>query len=224
MPAGLSRIAASANAPMAAIADRAAPFYGDAVPPRSGAHAGRRQADLAQFRAQDRRLQRRLDDGRIPGRGNRAISAQVGAGRVICGLSGGVDSAVAAVLIHEAIGERLTCVFVDHGLLRLGEAEEVVGLFRGHYNIPLVHVEAGELFLGALTGVTDPEEKRKIIGRLFIDDVRARGQRDRRRRTGMPEFLAQGTLYPDVIESVSFSGGPSVTIKSHHNVGGFPSA
>ena len=145
------------------------------------------------------------------------IRAQVGKGRVICGLSGGVDSAVAAVLIHEAIGEQLTCVFVDHGLLRLGEAEQVVTLFRDSYNIPLVHVEAEELFLGALDGVTDPEDKRKTIGKLFIDVFEAEAK-----KIGGAEFLAQGTLYPDVIESVSFTGGPSVTIKSHHNVGGLP--
>jgi GMP synthase (glutamine-hydrolysing) len=136
---------------------------------------------------------------------------------VICGLSGGVDSAVAAVLIHEAIGDQLTCVFVDHGLLRLAEAEKVVALFRGSYNIPLVHVEAGELFLKELAGVTDPETKRKIIGKLFIDVFDREAA-----KIGGAEFLAQGTLYPDVIESVSFSGGPSVTIKSHHNVGGLP--
>ena len=136
---------------------------------------------------------------------------------MICGLSGGVDSAVAAVLIHEAIGDQLTCVFVDHGLMRSGEAEQVVTLFRDHYNIPLVHVDAQDLFLGALEGVTDPEVKRKTIGRLFIDvfDEEAK-------KIGGAEFLAQGTLYPDVIESVSFTGGPSVTIKSHHNVGGLP--
>src|SRR5499425_3599148 len=145
------------------------------------------------------------------------IRAQVGSGRVICGLSGGVDSAVAAVLIHEAIGEQLTCVFVDHGLLRLAEAEKVVALFRHSYNIPLVHVEAEALFLGALAGVTDPELKRKTIGRLFIDVFEAEAK-----KLGGADFLAQGTLYPDVIESVSFSGGPSVTIKSHHNVGGLP--
>jgi GMP synthase (glutamine-hydrolysing) len=145
------------------------------------------------------------------------IRAQVGKGRVICGLSGGVDSAVAAVLIHEAIGEQLTCVFVDHGLLRLGEAEKVVALFRDSYNIPLVHVEAEALFLGALAGVTDPEVKRKTIGKLFIDVFEAEAK-----KLGGAEFLAQGTLYPDVIESVSFTGGPSVTIKSHHNVGGLP--
>jgi GMP synthase (glutamine-hydrolysing) len=145
------------------------------------------------------------------------IRAQVGKGRVICGLSGGVDSAVAAVLIHEAIGDQLTCVFVDHGLLRLAEAETVVDLFRHHYNIPLVHVDASKQFLGELSGVTDPEQKRKIIGKLFIDvfDVEAK-------KIGGADFLAQGTLYPDVIESVSFTGGPSVTIKSHHNVGGLP--
>jgi GMP synthase (glutamine-hydrolysing) len=145
------------------------------------------------------------------------IRAQVGRGRVICGLSGGVDSAVAAVLIHEAIGEQLTCVFVDHGLLRLNEAETVVDLFRHHYNIPLVHVDASKLFLGELAGVTDPEAKRKTIGRLFIDVFDAEAK-----KIGGADFLAQGTLYPDVIESVSFTGGPSVTIKSHHNVGGLP--
>src|SRR5580698_3807750 len=145
------------------------------------------------------------------------IRRQVGKGRVICGLSGGVDSAVAAVLIHEAIGEQLTCVFVDHGLLRLGEAEKVLALFRGHYNIPLVHVDASDMFLKALAGITDPETKRKTIGALFIDVFEQEAK-----KIGGAQFLAQGTLYPDVIESVSFTGGPSVTIKSHHNVGGLP--
>ena len=138
-------------------------------------------------------------------------------GRVVCGLSGGVDSAVAAALIHEAIGERLTCIFVDTGLLRGGEAEEVVRLFRGHYNIPLIHKDSGDLFLGKLAGITDPEQKRKIIGATFIDVFDEEAH-----RIGGVEFLAQGTLYPDVIESVSATGGPSVTIKSHHNVGGLP--
>jgi len=145
------------------------------------------------------------------------IRAAVGKARVICGLSGGVDSAVAAVLIHEAIGDQLTCVFVDHGLMRSGEADEVVGLFREAYNIPLVHVEAEALFLDGLAGITDPEAKRKFIGRTFIDVFEGEA-----RKIGGAEFLAQGTLYPDVIESVSFTGGPSVTIKSHHNVGGLP--
>ena len=145
------------------------------------------------------------------------IRAQVGNGRVICGLSGGVDSAVAAVLIHEAIGDQLTCVFVDHGLMRAGEAEQVVSLFRGSYNIPLVHVDASTDFLGGLAGVTDPEKKRKFIGAEFINVFEAEAK-----AIGGADFLAQGTLYPDVIESVSFTGGPSVTIKSHHNVGGLP--
>ncbi|WP_066652179.1 MULTISPECIES: glutamine-hydrolyzing GMP synthase [Sphingomonas] len=145
------------------------------------------------------------------------IRAQVGQGRVICGLSGGVDSAVAAVLIHEAIGSQLTCVFVDHGLMRSGEADQVVSLFRGHYNIPLVHVNAETLFLNGLAGLTDPEAKRKFIGKTFIEVFE-----DEAKKIGGADFLAQGTLYPDVIESVSFTGGPSVTIKSHHNVGGLP--
>jgi GMP synthase (glutamine-hydrolysing) len=145
------------------------------------------------------------------------IREQVGDGRVICGLSGGVDSAVAAVLIHEAIGDQLTCVFVDHGLMRLGEAEQVVSLFRNSYNIPLVHADASADFLAGLEGVTDPEKKRKFIGAEFINVFEAEAK-----KIGGADFLAQGTLYPDVIESVSFTGGPSVTIKSHHNVGGLP--
>ncbi len=147
----------------------------------------------------------------------RLIKEQVGDKQVICALSGGVDSSVAAALIHEAVGDQLTCVFVDHGLLRQNEAEEVVGMFRDHMNLHVIHAEEQELFLGELEGVSDPETKRKIIGKLFIDVFQ-------KYANGIEgaEFLAQGTLYPDVIESVSFSGGPSVTIKSHHNVGGLP--
>ncbi len=137
--------------------------------------------------------------------------------RVLCGLSGGVDSSVVAVLLQEAIGDQLTCVFVDHGLLREGEAEDVVALFKGRYNINLVHRNAADLFLSKLAGITDPEEKRKIIGGTFIDVFE-----EEARNAGGADFLAQGTLYPDVIESVSTTGGPSVTIKSHHNVGGLP--
>ena len=145
------------------------------------------------------------------------VRAQVGDGKVICGLSGGVDSSVVAVLLHEAIGDQLTCVFVDTGMMRQGEPEEVVGLFRDHYNIPLVHRDAADLFIDKLEGVSDPEKKRKIIGATFIDVFEEEAN-----KVGGADFLAQGTLYPDVIESVSFHGGPSVTIKSHHNVGGLP--
>ena len=150
------------------------------------------------------------------------IRGEVGKARVLCGLSGGVDSAVAAVLIHEAVGDQLTCVFVDHGLLRQGEAEQVVSLFRGHFNIPLAHVDAADAFLSALEGLDEPEAKRKTIGKLFIDTFETEARRIASDGRGPVEFLAQGTLYPDVIESVSFTGGPSVTIKSHHNVGGLP--
>jgi GMP synthase (glutamine-hydrolysing) len=145
------------------------------------------------------------------------IRDQVGDAKVICALSGGVDSSVAAALIHEAIGDQLTCVFVDHGLLRLNEAEEVVGMFRDHMNLSVIHAQEQELFLGRLEDVSDPETKRKIIGGLFIDVFQKYAD-----QIEGAAFLAQGTLYPDVIESVSFSGGPSVTIKSHHNVGGLP--
>jgi GMP synthase (glutamine-hydrolysing) len=146
-----------------------------------------------------------------------AIRDQVGTEKVICGLSGGVDSSVAAVLINEAIGDQLTCVFVDHGLLRRGESDEVINMFRDNYNMSFIHADEQELFLSALAGQSDPETKRKIIGKLFIDVFQKHAA-----AVGGAKFLAQGTLYPDIIESVSFSGGPSVTIKSHHNVGGLP--
>ncbi|MET3560123.1 GMP synthase (glutamine-hydrolyzing) [Bartonella japonica] len=144
------------------------------------------------------------------------IRQRVGNSRVICGLSGGVDSSVVAVLLHEAIGDQLTCILVDHGFMRKNEAEEVLTLFRDHYNIKLIHVNAANMFLNALKGETDPEKKRKTIGRLFIEVFE-----EETKKIGGAEFLAQGTLYPDVIESVS-AIGDGVTIKSHHNVGGLP--
>jgi GMP synthase (glutamine-hydrolysing) len=221
LPEGFRVIAASENAPMAAIADEARHYYGLQFHPEV-VHTPDGAKLLANFVHKVAGLKSDWTMAGFRGEAVAAIRRQVGDGRVLCGLSGGVDSAVAAVLIHEAIGERLTCVFVDHGLLRLGEAEEVVRLFRDHYNIPLHHVEAEELFLGALEGVDDPEVKRKTIGRLFIETFEAEAKKIAADGRGAPQFLAQGTLYPDVIESVSFTGGPSVTIKSHHNVGGLP--
>ena len=147
----------------------------------------------------------------------RRIREQVGDGTAVCGLSGGVDSSVAAVLVHRAIGDRLTCIFVNHGLLRKHEREQVERMFRHHYDMRLVVVDAAEQFLSDLRGVTDPEEKRRAIGKRFIEVFE---ETARREGTGA-RFLVQGTLYPDVIESVS-AGGPSVTIKTHHNVGGLP--
>jgi GMP synthase (glutamine-hydrolysing) len=216
LPAGFRAVGTSANAPIAVIADEARKFYATQFH-LEVVHTPHGAALLRNF---VRKIAGARGDWTMRAFKDEAIDkirAQVGRGRVICGLSGGVDSAVAAVLIHEAIGEQLTCVFVDHGLLRLGEAKKVVALFRDSYNIPLVHVAAEKLFLDALAGADDPEVKRKTIGKLFIDVFEAEAN-----KLGGAEFLAQGTLYPDVIESVSFTGGPSVTIKSHHNVGGLP--
>ncbi len=221
LPDGFVAIGTSANAPIAMIADEKRKFYATQFH-LEVVHTPHGAAILRNF---VRRIAGCTGGWTMRAFKEEAIEKirnQVGKGRVICGLSGGVDSAVAAVLIHAAIGDQLTCVFVDHGLLRLGEAEKVVALFRGHYNIPLVHVEAADIFLKALDGVDDPEQKRKTIGKLFIEVFEAEAKKIASDGRGSPEFLAQGTLYPDVIESVSFTGGPSVTIKSHHNVGGLP--
>jgi GMP synthase (glutamine-hydrolysing) len=216
LPPGFKVVGVSKGAPFAAIADEKRKLYAVQFHPEV-AHTPKGSQIIGNF-------VRRI--AALPGDWTMAhfrsseiakIRAQVGKGRVVCGLSGGVDSAVAAVLIHEAVGDQLTCIFVDHGLLRLNEAKEVVSLFRGHFNIPLVHVDASKRFVTALAGKTDPEAKRKTIGGLFIDVFE-----EEAKKLGGAEFLAQGTLYPDVIESVSFTGGPSVTIKSHHNVGGLP--
>src|SRR5213080_2239658 len=216
LPAGFRVVGTSPNAPIAMIADEARSFYATQFH-LEVVHTPHGAALLRNF---VRKIAGCKGDWTMRAFKEEAVEkirAQVGKARVICGLSGGVDSAVAAVLIHEAIGEQLTCVFVDHGLMRQGEAEQVVSLFRNSYNIPLVHVDASADFLGGLEGVTDPEAKRKFIGAEFINVFEAEAK-----KIGGADFLAQGTLYPDVIESVSFTGGPSVTIKSHHNVGGLP--
>lgn len=205
----------SPNAPFAVTADRAREFY--AVQFHPEVHHTPKGAQLYANFIRRAGFVGDWTMGAYREQALQAIRDQVGYQKVICGLSGGVDSSVAAVLIHEAIGDQLTCVFVDHGLLREGEADEVIGMFRDHYNMPFIHADEKELFLGALDGQSDPETKRKIIGKLFIDVFQKHAS-----DVGGAKFLAQGTLYPDVIESVSFSGGPSVTIKSHHNVGGLP--
>ncbi|GBD56285.1 glutamine-hydrolyzing GMP synthase [Gluconobacter wancherniae] len=216
LPPGFRAVAHSEGAPFAIIADEGRRLYGVQFHPEV-VHTPHGAALIRNFTHGVAGC-----DGKWTMAGFRdleiaRIRQQVGTGRVICGLSGGVDSSVAAKLIHDAIGDQLTCIFVDPGILRAGEAEEVVSTFRGRFNIRLVHRDASDLFLDALAGVKDPEIKRKTIGRLFIEVFEQEAA-----KLGGAQFLAQGTLYPDVIESVSFSGGPSVTIKSHHNVGGLP--
>ncbi|MBK17210.1 MAG: glutamine-hydrolyzing GMP synthase [Rhodospirillaceae bacterium] len=216
LPDGFRSVGVSQNAPFAAIADDDRKFYAVQFHPEVVHTPG--GADL--LRNFTHRVVGCSGNWTMAAFREREIAKirkQVGDGHVICGLSGGVDSSVAAVLIHEAIGDQLHCVFVDTGMLREGEAEQVVSVFRDHYNIPLVHRNAAEMFLGKLQGISDPEQKRKIIGGTFIDVFEEEAE-----KLGGADFLAQGTLYPDVIESVSFTGGPSVTIKSHHNVGGLP--
>ena len=216
LPEGFKVIGISDGAPYAAIANEDRKFYGVQFHPEV-VHTPRGTELLENFVHKIAGFDNTWTMAHFRSSAIENIQNQVGAGRIISGLSGGVDSAVASVLIHEAIGDQLTCIFVDHGLLRANEADEVVSMFRGSYNIPLVHVDARERFLSALDGIEDPEKKRKTIGGLFIDVFE-----EEARKIGGAEFLAQGTLYPDVIESVSFTGGPSVTIKSHHNVGGLP--
>jgi GMP synthase (glutamine-hydrolysing) len=216
IPEGFKVIATSEGAPYAAIADEMRGFYAVQFHPEV-VHTVHGTEMIKNFLFEVAGLRGDWTMAAFREEAIAKIKAQVGSAKVICGLSGGVDSSVAAVLIHEAIGAQLTCVFVDTGLLRKGEGEQVVTLFRDHYNIPLVHVEAEDLFLNALDGVSDPEAKRKIIGKLFIDVFDAEAA-----KIDGVEYLAQGTLYPDVVESVSVHGGPSTVIKSHHNVGGLP--
>jgi GMP synthase (glutamine-hydrolysing) len=215
LPAGFRVVATSDGSPFAAIADDQRRIYGVQFHPEV-VHTPHGKALLRNFSHHVAGCRGDWSMAAFRESAIARIRAQVGRAGVICGLSGGVDSAVTALLLHEAIGEQLSCVFVDTGLLRAGEPEEIVDLFRGHFNIPLIAVDEAGLFLERLAGVSDPEQKRKIIGSAFIDVFEREAK-----RLGGADFLAQGTLYPDVIESVSFQG-PSVTIKSHHNVGGLP--
>ncbi len=216
LPDGFEVVATSPNAPCAIAVDETRQYYTTMFHPEV-VHTPDGAKILENFVHKIAGIESDWSMSAYKDKAIEAIREQVGDKKVICGLSGGVDSSVAALLIHEAIGDQLTCILVDHGLMRMNEAEEVVSMFNEHYNIPLIHVDASDMFINALEGEADPETKRKTIGKLFIDVFETEAK-----KLGGADFLAQGTLYPDVIESVSFTGGPSVTIKSHHNVGGLP--
>jgi len=216
MPAGFTLMASTDNCPIAGMADEARRFYGVQFHPEV-THTRQGQAILTRF---VRQICGCRGDWNMPDYVNEAVAhirKQVGADEVILGLSGGVDSSVAAVLIHRAIGHQLTCVFVDNGLLRLGEAQQVIETFERHLGLHLIHVDASDRFLGKLSGVSDPESKRKIIGREFVEVFQQEAAKCAKAR-----WLAQGTIYPDVIESAGAKSKKAVTIKSHHNVGGLP--
>ena len=215
LPPGFVTLASSKNAPFAAIGNAERRIYGLQFHPEV-AHTPQGPELLEELLFGIAGVKADWTPGSFVEQSIARIKEQVGGARAICGLSGGVDSAVAAVLVHRAIGDRLTCIFVDNGLLRRGEATEVVRTFRDHFHLELVHVDASAQFLAALEGVTDPEQKRKIIGRVFIEVFDAEAS-----KVEGAGHLVQGTLYPDVIESVSFKG-PSALIKTHHNVGGLP--
>jgi GMP synthase (glutamine-hydrolysing) len=215
-PEGFEIIGTSENAPFAICVNEAKRYYTTMFHPEV-VHTPHGAKLLSNFVHKIAGIKSDWSMSAYRARAVEAIRQQVGNKRVLCALSGGVDSSVAALLIHEAVGEQLTCVLVDHGLMRKNEAADVVAMFREHYNLHLIHVDASDMFISALEGESDPEKKRKTIGRLFIEVFE-----EEAKKLGGAEFLAQGTLYPDVIESVSFTGGPSATIKSHHNVGGLP--
>ena len=215
IPTGFEIFAKSESAPFAVIGSRQRNYYGLMFHPEV-VHTPDGEAIIKNFVVNVSQCQPDWSMTTFKQQAISSIQKKVGKSKVICGLSGGVDSSVAAVLIHEAIGDQLTCIFVDHGLLRAGEADQVISLFREHYNIELIHVNASKRFLEALNGIEEPESKRKAIGKHFIEVFEQEAN-----KIGA-DYLAQGTLYPDVIESVSSFGGPSVTIKSHHNVGGLP--
>jgi GMP synthase (glutamine-hydrolysing) len=215
-PPGFQPLASTKTLPVAAFADTERKIYGVQFHPEV-AHTHRGDEILSNFLFEVAGCRPTWTAGAFIEDTIERIREQIGDRRAICGLSGGVDSSVAAVLVHRAIGDRLTCIFVDHGLLRKHEREQVERMFRSHYDMRLVVEDASEAFLGDLEGVTDPEAKRKAIGNRFIEVFRDTAEREGTDAA----FLVQGTLYPDVIESVSV-GGPSVTIKTHHNVGGLP--
>jgi GMP synthase (glutamine-hydrolysing) len=216
LPPGFQTIGVSGNTPFCAVGNAPKRIYGVQFHPEV-VHTPRGSDILASFLFDVAGLSPTWTPGAFTEEAMAAVKAKVApSDHVICGLSGGVDSSVAAVLCHKALGGRLTCIFVDNGLLRLGEAEQVVATFRESFHLNLVAIDARERFLSALRGVTDPEQKRKIIGRVFIEVFE-----EEARKVQGAKWLVQGTLYPDVIESVSFKG-PSAVIKSHHNVGGLP--